>query len=207
MDDDFNIAEHFKDFNDVLFDLTPPSWASRVTKNLELLLIDHAHCERKAAQTAMTLIYRFPAHPFVPSLSKLVREEMVHFEQVIKHMGRRDIFYRSLKPSEYGAFMGKMINKDPKHLLIDTLIVAAIIEARSCERMEIISRFLDGDLKRFYQRLHDAEKRHCIQYLNFAQQCSSDPIKPKLFAFAKQESNWLNQKSNLVRFHSPHGSD
>jgi len=207
MDNHSHIKDHFEDYNDVLFDATPPSWASRVTQDLELLLIDHAHCERKAAQTAMTLIYRFPEQPFVSSLSKLVREEMVHFEQVIKHLKRRKKTYRSLKPSEYGAFMGKMINKDPKHFLIDTLIIAAIIEARSCERMAMISDYLDGDLKRFYQRLHDAEKRHCIQYLHFAQQCSIESIQSKINEFSQQESHWLNQKSHLVRFHSPHGSD
>jgi tRNA-(ms[2]io[6]A)-hydroxylase len=188
----------------LLVDKTPRNWAKKAVESVSDLLIDHAHCERKAAQSAMTLIYRYPHLHFVNELSRLIREEMVHFEQVLRFLKLYNIKFRSLKPSGYGQFLASLVNIDNQYL-INHLIINGIIEARSCERMGAFSEFVNPELSTFYKKLHDAERRHCSMYIDFAQSLSKESIDWRIKEFAIKESEWLSQSSRLIRFHSPHG--
>ena len=159
-----------------MFPLTVPtreSWLPEVLNDLESLLIDHAHCEKKAASTAMALIYRYPERPemMVP-LSRLAREELVHFERVLDLIQSRGFEFRRMFPSVYAADLVKNIRREEPHKLLDTLICCALIEARSRERMALLipafERAGDPELSHFYTTLLASEERHKNEYLSLA---------------------------------------
>lgn len=122
---------------------TDPRWYHTAVSQLDLLLIDHAHCEKKAASFAMGMIYRYVDRAdLLALLSPLVREEMLHFEQVMGLLKARHITYRSLPAARYTRLLlGQVCQTEPNKLL-DTLLIAALIEARSCERFLGLSRIL-----------------------------------------------------------------
>ncbi len=123
---------------------TPDEWVEAALKHPETILIDHAANELKAAQSAMTLISRNPLSlDILNKMSRLAREELVHFEQVLKILKTRGIAYKPLKASAYAYKMAKHVRPDNKGKLVDSLIIGSIIEARSCERFEKISSHLD----------------------------------------------------------------
>ena len=130
------------DYKDVLKTQTADIWLQKAVKNTDLLLIDHAHCERKAAQNAMTLIFKFPnLTNIVTKLSKIVREEMVHFEKILSFLKQKNISFRGLKSGGYATFLAKHICiDDPTKRLVDQLLIASIIEARSCERLGLLAK-------------------------------------------------------------------
>ena len=133
---------------------TPDVWVARALENLDLLLIDHANCEKKAASTALNLMYRYTDNfDLLNKMSRLAREELRHFEQVVAIMKKRGITYDFLTASDYAGSLMKQVRKTEPGKLIDTLIVGAIIEARSCERFAALAPHLDEDLKKFYLSL------------------------------------------------------
>ena len=92
---------------------TPPAWVDRATQEIESLLIDHAHCEKKVASTAINLIFRYPEHELLLSpLSELAREELEHFELVLTHLKKRGLHYKRFKPSTYAAELIRMVRKE-----------------------------------------------------------------------------------------------
>ena len=114
---------------------TPEAWISAALEQQDLLLIDHANCEKKAASTALNLLYRYTDDfDLLNKMSRLAREEMLHFERVIAIMQQRGIAYRSISASRYAARLHQDIRRGEPERRIDTLIVGALIEARSCER-------------------------------------------------------------------------
>ncbi len=114
---------------------TPDAWVAWALENPELLLIDHAQCEKKAASTAMSLLYRYVDHPLLlTKMSQLAREELLHFEQVVKLMEARGIVYRHISASRYAEGLRRHVRGEEPERLIDILIIGALIEARSCER-------------------------------------------------------------------------
>src|SRR5947207_3219211 len=119
---------------------TDPAWAERAIAGLPTVLLDHAHCEKKAASTAVGLIFRYPDKTaLIAPLSRLAREELGHFEEVLALLARRGIAYGRLEPSPYaGSLMAIVRDREPLRLL-DTLLCCALIEARSCERMQILA--------------------------------------------------------------------
>ena len=149
---------------------TGPGWLDRVLPHLDELLVDHAHCEKKAAATALGLIFRHPERPeLVVPLSRLAREELAHFEEVVEAIERRGGRFRRLAPSPYAPrLLSTRRDPEPERLL-DTLLAAALIEARSCERMTILAEHLpDADLRRLYRGLLASEARHHASYLDLA---------------------------------------
>ena len=163
--------------NDFLGCETPKSWIDKAIKpeNLAVLLVDHANCEKKAASTALNLIYRYTDNfELLNKMSRLVREEMRHFEQVIKIMKQRDIPYQHISASRYAAGLREVVRKDDPGRLVDVLIVGAFIEARSCERFAKIAPHLDSELKAFYQSLLKSEARHYQDYLALATKASGN---------------------------------
>ena len=147
--------------NNFLFCSTPASWLEAATQNIPILLIDHANCEKKAASTALNLMYRYVDRPeLLLQLSKLAREELRHFEQVVTLIKKRNLDYNQLSSSRYAGELRKSVRTYEPARLLDTLIVSAIVEARSCERFASLAPHLENELSRFYSELLKSEERH-----------------------------------------------
>jgi len=151
---------------------TSPDWASRAISSLDVILLDHAHCEKKAASTALGLVFRYTHHgALVRPLSELAREELRHFELMLDVLSARSIPFIRLRPSAYaGRLMAEVRPREPDRLL-DTLLCCALIEARSCERMRLLSEGLEergDDLARVYRGLLASEARHHTTYVDLA---------------------------------------
>lgn len=183
---------------------TPRGWVEWALGNLELLLIDHANCEKKAASTALGLIYRYTEHyDLLDKLSRLAREELRHFEQVIAIMRRRGIAYRQISASRYAGELRAAVRGAEPGRLVDTLIVGALIEARSCERFAVLVPLLDEELSAFYSSLLKSEARHFKDYLTLARQLSSeDEVAARLAVFKPLEADLIQSPDTEFRFHS-----
>lgn len=192
--------------NDFLGCETPKSWIDKAIKpeNLAVLLVDHANCEKKAASTALNLIYRYTDNfELLNKMSRLVREEMRHFEQVIKIMKQRDIPYQHISASRYAAGLREVVRKDDPGRLVDVLIVGAFIEARSCERFAKIAPHLDSELKAFYQSLLKSEARHYQDYLALATKASgNESIDQRIAVIQSCEQQLIQDPDVEFRFHS-----
>jgi tRNA 2-(methylsulfanyl)-N6-isopentenyladenosine37 hydroxylase len=160
---------------------TPTSWGRWAVEHMDEMLLDHAHCEKKAASTALKLIFKYAHHPqlMVP-LSGLAREELSHFEQVIAHVRRRGAEYQRQRPSPYASRLMEIVRTREPDLLLDTLLCSAMIEARSCERMQLIAEALealapsdplaDAELASLYRGLLASEARHHSAYVELARE-------------------------------------
>lgn len=193
--------QHLTDF---LRQNTPEEWVVYAVQHLPLLLIDHAHCERKAAATAINFISKYPERDeLVEIMSPLAREELLHFEKVLGFMAQRDIAFGPLKPANYASVMHKKVtSRDGVERLCDQLIIGAIIEARSCERFNAIIPFLDDpELVKFYSSLVKAEARHFEEYLRLAKLYGGD-INARLSMFLGLENEYISSKDEVFRFHS-----
>ncbi len=192
------------DIDDFLHCRTPESWVDTALTHLDLLLVDHAHCEKKAAATALSLIFRYPQHDkLCMRLSKLAREEMRHFEQVSKIMQVRQIKMKHLSAGQYAQTLKDSVRKKEPFRLIDTLIVSAIIEARSCERFAILAPKLeDKVLRAFYSGLLHSESRHFQHYLAFAKSFATESLDDRIDFFLRKEAQLILSKDQLFRFHS-----
>ena len=182
---------------------TPDAWLEKALAQPAILLIDHAHCERKAAAMALTMICRYPEqHKLVDRLSRLAREELRHFEQVVKLMRRRDINFQHLTASRYAGRLLQQVRTHEPAKLIDTLIIAAFIEARSCERFAALIPHLDTELATFYRGLLAAEARHYQHYIDFAQQFTTVDLGTTIELFAALERQLIESPDQQFRFHS-----
>ena len=149
---------------------TDPEWAARAALAIDTILLDHAHLEKKAASTAINLIFRYPDHTaLLRPLSELAREELDHFERVLDILDARGIRFMRIRPSPYAARLTEIVRPGEPERLLDTLIACSFIEARSCERMKILAEHLDGDLRAFYGSLLASEARHHRTYLDLAE--------------------------------------
>ena len=182
---------------------TPKEWVNKVVHNIDILLIDHANCEKKAASSAMSFLYRnMDKKDLILRMSKIAREELRHFEQVISILNKRGIKYVELSASRYADSLRKEMRSDKEGRFVDSLIIGAFVEARSCERFEKIAPFLDPELKKFYLGLLESERRHFTFYLNMASKYSSKDISDRVAFFSKIEMNLVKTKDTVFRFHS-----
>ena len=182
---------------------TPEAWIERALQEPELLLIDHATCEKKAASTALGLMYRYiDKQELLLKLSKLAREELRHFEQVITLMKKRGIAYLPLTASRYASGLHAHAQKQDPGRLVDVLIMGAIIEARSCERFAALAPYLDPILQKFYLSLLRSESRHFQDYLALAQRYAQEDIHERVQFFLQQECVLIESEDNEFRFHS-----
>lgn len=182
---------------------TPASWLAAAQLQPETLLIDHANCEKKAAGTALSLLYRYVDRgQLLDRLSRLAREELRHFEQVLVEMRRREIDYHHLSPSRYAGELRRLVANHEPQRLVDTLIVGAVVEARSCERFaQIVDVDLHG-LGDFYQRLLASEARHFEDYLDLAQRYSETSIDAKVAQVLERDAQLISEPDTEFRFHS-----
>lgn len=183
---------------------TPDLWIENALANPELLLIDHANCEKKAASTALNLMYRYVGNfDLLNKMSRLAREELRHFEQVIAIMKRRNIDYRQISASRYAVQLREAVRPNDPDKLVDILIVGALIEARSCERFAKIAPFLDSELESFYLSLLKSEGRHFKDYLNLAcTVASQQQVDKRLAIFTAIEKQLVESPDTEFRFHS-----
>ena len=183
---------------------TPDAWLSVAVKSLPLLMIDHANCEKKAAATAMSLMHRYTDNTaLLNKMSRLAREELRHFEQVLKLMTKRGIAYESVTASRYAQGLRDKVRKKDPHKLVDTLIVGALIEARSCERFAALSPHVDPELSDFYVSLLKSESRHFMDYITLAKTLASpDEVDERLSLFSAIEQSLIEAPDTEVRFHS-----
>lgn len=183
---------------------TPGEWLEHAQTNLPLLLIDHAHCERKAAATAINFISKYPEkQELVNVMSPLAREELLHFEKVLLLLHERNLGFGPLHPSSYAQCLHKEVTtRCNQERLSEQLIIGAIIEARSCERFKaLLSVLNDPVLVKFYSTLVKSEARHFRDYLNLAYLYGSD-VDEKINRFLDIENELICGNDSVFRFHS-----
>ncbi len=182
---------------------TPARWFEQAVDRLDELLIDHANCEKKAAGNALSLIYRYVDRPeLLHTLSRLAREELRHFEQVLAVMEARLVRYVHLTPSRYATGLRQLVRTSEPGRLIDTLLMGAIVEARSCERFHGLVSVLPEDLGRFYRRLLASEARHFQGYLSLARCYATESFDDQLGRMLDCDAELVSRTDTVFRFHS-----
>ena len=183
---------------------TPRAWVEWALRHPDILLVDHANCEKKAASTALNLMYRYVEHhDLLNKLSRLAREELRHFEQVIAIMEARGVEYPQISASRYAAELRKEVRSHEPARLVDTLLVGAIIEARSCERFAALASELDQELADFYRSLLKSESRHFMDYLKLAEKLgSAEEVAERLPVLLRRERQLIESPDVEFRFHS-----
>lgn len=184
---------------------TDAGWVNRVALDVPTLLVDHAHCEKKAASTAINLIFRYQDHTaLMAPLSALAREELEHFELVLELLERRGWSFGPLSPSPYAAELYRAVRKAEPERLLDTLLVCALIESRSCERMQQLAEGLsDPELRELYAGLLASEARHHATYVDLAIPLfgRADTL-ARLAELAEHEATVLAAMPHETRVHS-----
>jgi tRNA-(ms[2]io[6]A)-hydroxylase len=184
---------------------TSKDWIEQAIRHIDLVLLDHANCEKKAAGNALSLLFRYPANGrLVETLSPLAREELQHFERVHRHLQRLGIPIKPLSAAPYAGRLNQHLRRsEPEHLL-DTLLVAAIIEARSHERLGLLGIHApDPELRQFYLWLAAAEERHWQLYLDLAlEQFPADQVQERLDTLLQVEAEILSSLHPEPRVHS-----
>ncbi|MFO7993800.1 MAG: tRNA-(ms[2]io[6]A)-hydroxylase [Marinobacter sp.] len=197
------MTEALNAIHDFLPCRTPQRWIDNALANQGLMLIDHAHCEKKAASTALSLMYRYVDNPdLLNRMSRLAREELRHFEQVLAIMKKRGVEYGHLTPARYAAGLRKEVRAEDPGRLVDVLVVGAIIEARSCERFAALAPYLDDTLADFYNGLLKSEARHYRDYLTLAEQAAGGPVDDRVDTFLALEKQLIESPDTEFRFHS-----
>jgi tRNA 2-(methylsulfanyl)-N6-isopentenyladenosine37 hydroxylase len=182
---------------------TPDAWVAAALQHPEELLIDHANCEKKAAGTALNLMFRYVDKlDLLNKMSRLAREELRHFEQVLAIMEKRGVSYRQISSARYANGLRALARSSDPGRLVDVLIIGALIEARSCERFARIAPHLDDELAEFYQSLLKSESRHYRDYLNLAREYADGPIDDRIALFRDKEHELIESEDTEFRFHS-----
>lgn len=183
---------------------TPDTWVKNALNNQALLLLDHANCEKKAASTAINLMFRYVGDfDMMNKMSRLAREELRHYEQVMAIMETRGVSYDQITPGRYAGELRKPVRTSEPGRYVDTLIVGAIIEARSCERFAKLAPHLDEELQKFYLSLLRSEARHYEDYLTLAKRAAEGAdISARVQEFLALEKTLIEGKDEEFRFHS-----
>ncbi len=184
---------------------TSTAWVEQALANLDTILLDHSHCERKAAGVALNLMFRYPANAkLVRTLTAIAQEELQHFEQVNQILERRGVALAPLTAPPYGAGLNKQIRTQEPDRLLDTLLVCGLIEARSHERLGLLGTYCpDPDLAKFYRGLMASEARHYGAYWLLATtDFDRDRVHRRLEELAIVESQLLSQLHPEPRIHS-----
>ncbi|MGP5541335.1 tRNA-(ms[2]io[6]A)-hydroxylase [Psychrobacter celer] len=183
---------------------TTPDWVAAATADLPLIIQDHANCEKKAAGTAMNLLFRYEfSYDLQRKLAQLIREEMLHYEQVLGIMNERGQEWRYLSAGRYAKGMLKHKRTYEPAAMIDVLIIGAFIEARSCERFAALAEVIDDErLAKYYRYLLKSESRHFEDYLALAQSLSTEAIDERVAFFREVEAALITSPDTELRFHS-----
>ena len=188
-----------------LINKTSEDWIDLAISNPMEILLDHAHCERKAAGVALQLMFRYVSEPRLSEvLSPLAREELEHFERVLSILNTRGKKLQKLASPPYGATLAKNICKDEPLRMLDSFLVAGLIEARSHERMKLLSiHSPDIELRNLYADLLKSEARHFGIYWKLAdERFERNLLTSRLEELAKVESDALLEMHHQPRMHS-----
>jgi tRNA 2-(methylsulfanyl)-N6-isopentenyladenosine37 hydroxylase len=188
-----------------LHSTSPDRWLRQVRDSLHEILIDHAHCEQKAAAAAMSLMFDYVEdQDLCREMTEIVNEELEHFQRVLEILNRRSIRFHKLKPGPYGRQLKDLVRRQEPHKAIDRLLIAGLIEARSCERFLLLRDNLDdSELSRFYGDLCESEARHHATYVRLAHSFGdTEDIRKRLEELSKQEADIVANGCDLPRMHS-----
>ena len=175
---------------------TDPRWANIAEGNLEEILTDHAWCELKASSNAIMLINMLPEFTEITTeLTKIAKEEMDHFEQVHEIIKARGwVLGRERKDSYVNDLFKFMKPGNRKHLIVERMLFAAMIEARSCERFKVLTENIkDDELREFYKELMTSDANHYTTFIGFARQLG-DPEKVN-----KRWEEWLQYEGEIIK--------
>ena len=181
------------------------AWIKQAISHPMEILLDHAHCERKAAGVALQLMFRYVSEPGLSEvLSPLAREELEHFERVLSILKTRGEKLKQLPSPPYGAILAKNIRKKEPERMLDSFLVAGLIEARSHERMSLLAlHSSDAEIRILYEDLLKSEARHFGIYWNLAnERFDSKNVVSRLEELARIESDALVELHNEPRMHS-----
>ena len=183
---------------------TTQAWVDAAIADLPLIIQDHANCEKKAAGTAMNLLFRYEfSYDLQRKLAQLIREEMLHYEQVLGIMNERGQAWGYLSAGRYAKGMLKHKRTYEPAAMIDVLIIGAFIEARSCERFAALAEVINDErLAKYYRYLLKSESRHFEDYLALAQSLSENNIDERVAFFKAVESELIASPDTELRFHS-----
>ncbi len=184
---------------------TDARWFQQVDSHLDEILIDHAHCEKKAAGTAMNLMFAYVENlDLCREMTEIVNEELEHFHMVIALLDKRGIRFRRLKPSSYGRRLNDLVRKLEPQRAVDRLLVAGLIEARSCERFRQLAEHVDdAELAEFYASLFESEARHHATYVRLAMAYASEAeVMQRLDELAALEAEIIATGDPVARMHS-----
>lgn len=195
---------------------TDPAWVERALDDWQCLLLDHANCEKKAASTALALLFAYPEDRAMGArLSRLAREELRHFEQVDRMLTRLRVPARRLAPGRYASGLRELVARNDPLRKLDLMLCGALIEARSCERFDLLAPRLPAPLGEFYTDLAASERRHEGLYLQLARSAAREAAGPaageggaeallqsRLAALAEREAELATSPDPQFRFHS-----
>lgn len=187
---------------------TPMAWAEHAAREWRTLLVDHANCEKKAASTALALMFAYPEdRPLSMAMARLAREELRHFEQVQKLMQHLGVPMTRLAPGRYAGGLRKHLATAEPQRKIDLLLSGALIEARSCERFVVLAPLLQEPLAEFYAGLAESERRHAGLYLDLARAAlgadgDGATMQARLEELAAVEAVLVTSPDTQFRFHS-----
>jgi tRNA-(ms[2]io[6]A)-hydroxylase len=187
----------------ILLAATPGAWVDAAVERWRELLVDHANCEKKAASTALALIFAYPEDAQLGlALSRLAREELRHCEQVQAAMTQLGVAFVRQKPGRYAAGLRAALRTSEPGRKLDLLLSGALIEARSCERFSLLAGRLQQPLGRFYARLAESEARHFELYVGLAKERASGEWEGRLRELAQKEAELATSGDGELRFHS-----
>jgi len=188
-----------------LINKTSEEWINLAIANPMEILLDHANCERKAAGVALQLMFRYASEPGLSEvLSPLAREELEHFERVLSILSARGRKLQKLASPPYASILTKNICKDEPLRMLDSFLVAGLIEARSHERMQLLSKYSpDVELRDLYADLLKSEARHFGIYWKLAdERFDKNILNSRLELLARVESDALVEMHQEPRMHS-----
>ncbi|MFO0012998.1 MAG: tRNA-(ms[2]io[6]A)-hydroxylase [Planctomycetota bacterium] len=180
-------------------------WLRQVDENLPEILIDHAHCEHKAAATAMSLFGSYvDCRELTREMTVIVQEELEHFHMVLDLLERRGIPFRKLRAGDYGRRLNQLTRPNEPDRAVDRLLIAGLIEARSCERFKLLRDHVqDRELQEFYGSLFESEARHHTTYVRLARSFQDhDQVRARLEELSSAEAEIIAQGHPLPRMHS-----
>src|SRR5665213_3420069 len=176
----------------------PAAWLEKVKANLPAVLVDHAHLERKAATTALNLEKYRDLYPRVEELNAIAIEELQHFQLVLNLLKRRGIPFGQPHPSPWIAGLMRSVRNGQRHQVIDHLICCALIDARSCERFQVLGRALAGidpELSAFYESLVESEGNHYATYILMARAVDDAETDRRLDFYLDLDAELIRQGS------------
>lgn len=190
-------------FASILAAATPARWVEDALEHLPELVLDHADCEKKAASSALALMFAYAEDTALArALSRLAREELRHFEQVTRALGALGVAYARQRPGRYASALRALLRSGEPGRKLDLLLAAALIEARSAERFELLAPRVPAPLAQLYQDLSVSEARHFELYLDLARAAAPEEWQMRLDQLAPREAQLVTTAGRVLRFHS-----